>query len=104
MRLPFYMDRLSPDDRRTVKLWQGCVIVAYSAIILLVFATVSLRSELDQSRADATRCDDVGPYSRTHLLVGASPTSAMEPRAVAPRTGRVDEIKARNSTRDGRCD
>jgi hypothetical protein len=49
MRPPFFMDKLSPQERTSIKRWYAYGACTYSAMLLLVVATVALRSGPVQS-------------------------------------------------------
>jgi hypothetical protein len=49
MRPPFFMDKLSPQERTSIKRWYACGAGTYSAMLLLVVAMVALRSGPAQS-------------------------------------------------------
>jgi hypothetical protein len=50
MRPPFYMDKLSPEDRATIKRWYLYGASTYSAIFLILVAMLAMRTEGVQSQ------------------------------------------------------
>ena len=63
MRPPFYMDDLSPGERRAARRMLFGNLFGYTAIILLVFAVVLLRHELSDHDVDSKPCATVGVTS-----------------------------------------
>jgi hypothetical protein len=59
MRPPFFMDDLSPEDRRAARR----TLFGYTAMILLVFAVVVLRYEWSDHDVDSKPCATVGVTS-----------------------------------------
>ena len=45
MRPPFFMDKLSPQERASIRRWYVYGACAYSTMLLLVVAMVALRSD-----------------------------------------------------------
>jgi len=63
MRPPFFMDDLSPEDRRAARRMLFGILFGYTAMILLVFAVVVVRHELSDHDVDSKPCATVGVTS-----------------------------------------
>jgi hypothetical protein len=63
MRRPFFMDDLSPEERRATRRMLFGILFGYTAIILLVFAVVVVRHEWCDRDVDSKPCATVGVTS-----------------------------------------
>ena len=63
MRPPFFMDDLSPGDRRAARRMLFGILFGYTAMILLVLAVVVVRHELFDRDVDSKPCATVGVAS-----------------------------------------
>lgn len=50
MRPPFYMVKMSPQERATVKRWYAYGAGVYAALLLIVVATIAVRTDAVQSQ------------------------------------------------------
>ena len=50
MRPPFYLDKMSPQERTTVKRWYVCGLGVYATLFLIVVAMLALKTEHVQSQ------------------------------------------------------
>jgi len=106
MRPRFFTVHLSPDEKRTIRWSYLGIVFGYTAIILVVFATVNVRNRSAGDDLNAAPCPaqrmTSDPTSRARGFVTASHALAAETNPIA-RSSRAEQGSAPAEARS-RCD